>query len=60
LQQLGAEMRFKRGYLLADGRLADAERARDSGETAAVHHPNEQTHGVETIQTILRYIPKME
>jgi hypothetical protein len=35
--------------MLADGRLADAERAGDGGETAAVDHPNEQGDHVQTI-----------
>jgi hypothetical protein len=40
-QQLSAEMRLKRGDLLADRRLANAKRAGDGGKAAAVDHSNE-------------------
>lgn len=57
LQQLCAQMLFKRGDLLADGWLADTERAGDCREAPAVDHPNEQNHGAQTIQAATLSIP---
>jgi hypothetical protein len=53
-------MRLERGDLLANRRLADAARAGDGGETAAIDHPNEQGDHVQTVQGAASPIPKRE